>query len=126
MIDSGCVIISYDALNGDGTTTSLPLIMDDVLWTQYRNSTIFTRAALAGNVNRNPTMANETTFPNSNETTAWTFAPEAKSYPDENSTASFGQKDVAILKDPAGTSSRESSVNGNIINESASLVSLRL
>jgi len=120
MVDSGCVIVSYDALNGDGTTTTLPLIMDDALWTQHRNDANFTRVALAANVEWNSTMAKEITSYNTNYTDSWAFAPEAKSYPDE--AIVDDQNALSIIKNSTGLSIRQSSVNGNTIGESASLV----
>lgn len=123
LVDSGVAIISLNVLNGNGTTTSLPLIMDDTLWTKHRNDAFFTRAAYAAGKQWDSSMAKDTlsNILQTNVPETWLYSADILYYPDSTVSAYLGTKDLAILQDQQGVDRREAAMNGNIIEPQASL-----
>jgi hypothetical protein len=116
------VIVSHDIKNKDGTITSIPIVIDEVLWTKLTNNLNFTRTALACGVPHNTgLMATETTFNNSNDNESWDIIPVAEVEKDATLMDYGGGIEIPMLETPEGITGREGSINGNKIDSTASL-----
>jgi len=113
LVDSGCAIISLDVQNGDRSKTSLPMVLDSVLWTDFRDRVGFTRAAMASGLEWDPSMAKENTFAHSNDSEGWVFGLIINNLPDATMTNSMGVRDVAITQEPVAAQRREVTVVGS-------------
>ena len=124
LVDSGVVVISLDVINGDKSTTSLPLIMDDVSWTKHRGDEDFTRTAYAAGKQWDPSMTKDTlsNILQLNVPETWLFSAIVLYYPDSTvSSEPLAINDLKIIEDPQGITRREATINGNIIEPQASL-----
>lgn len=118
LADSDCVLVSFDVQNGDKSKTSMPTALDSVLWTDFRDKGIFTRAALANGHEWDSSMAETGPF---NDTEGWVFGLVINSLPDATITNSMGESDLAITKEPVAAQRREETIVGSIIAPEAGL-----
>lgn len=111
LADSDCVLISFDVQNGDKSKTSVPTVLDSVLWTNFSDSNGFERAALAS--------GHETK--RSSDTESWVFGLVINNLPDATMTNSMGESDVAITKEPVAAQRREETIVGSKVSSAAGL-----
>ena len=121
-LDSDMVIVSHDIKNKDSTITSIPIVMDEVLWTKLTNNLNFTRTALACGVPHNTRlMATETTFNNSNDNESWDIIPVVEVAKDATLMDYGGGNEIPLLQTQEGIAGREASIKGDKIDSTASL-----
>lgn len=121
LVDGKSIIVSFDVLNSDRSTTSLPAIMGETVWSEHRDNGNFTRIAFAAGREWDESMAKEVSWSASNNPEAWFFWLISKFYPDATITPIFNNEFIKILQEPEAAARREASIGDNKFESSASL-----
>lgn len=121
LIDSNAALFSNDMLNGDGSITSLPSVIDaDRIWNFKEKDSLWATLAEACNVDA--TIIEEEIGKKKTSSLVFTIWPVMASYPDEEVMMWLTDENGQFLKDPVGIERRTKAVDGKIaIDQSASL-----
>jgi hypothetical protein len=119
LTDSNAALFSNDMLNGDGSITSLPSIIDvQLIWGRRDISNLFSTLAEGCNVDQ---AAIEAAGGRKQLGLTFTIWPQISSFPDEEVIMWLTDINGQFLKDPAAIERRTKAIKGNKLDQSASL-----
>lgn len=119
LVDMNAALFSNVMLNGDGSTTSLPSAIDvPLIWERREVTDIFSMLAEGCNMDQETIEAAGGKLRAGLNYTIW---PVMTSYPDEEVMMWLNDENGQFLKDPEAIARREAAINGNKLEQSASL-----